>query len=140
AWLDQQLNPSRIDDSLCDDYLTRFPLLGLSARDVRSRISNGGWEAMNQLTKATVARAMWSERQLFEVMVEFWSNHLNITNPSSDVWDNRAHYDRTVIRKHALGLFDDLLVAASLHPAMQRYLDNASSTKEHPNENHGREL
>jgi uncharacterized protein (DUF1800 family) len=142
AWLERQLAPTAIKDPAMDQLLTRFPELGWSIGTVRSTYADrpGSWDVMLQLSRATVARAIWSERQLYEVMVEFWSNHLNVTNPSSDVWDNRAHYDRAVIRKHALGSFDDLLVAASVHPAMQRYLDNASSSKEHPNENHGREL
>jgi uncharacterized protein (DUF1800 family) len=91
-----------------------------------------GWGAL--------ARAMWSERQLFEVMVDFWSNHLNVTCPLSDVWDSRQDYDRTVIRKHALGTFVDLLKASARHPSMLTYLDNRSSTKRAPNENYGREL
>jgi uncharacterized protein (DUF1800 family) len=142
AWLEHQLAPATIPDPAMDQLLKRFPELNWSISRVLSTYADkiGSWDVMLQLSRATVARAIWSERQLFEVMVEFWSNHLNVTNPSSDVWDSRAHYDRTVIRKHALGSFDDLLVAATLHPAMQHYLDNASSTKAHPNENHGREL
>jgi uncharacterized protein (DUF1800 family) len=142
AWLERQLAPATIADPAMDELLKRFPELSWSIPTVLAKYADkaGSWDVMLQLSRATVARAIWSERQLFELMVEFWSNHLNVTNPSSDVWDSRAHYDRTVIRKHALGSFDDLLVAASQHPAMQRYLDNASSTKAHPNENHGREL
>ena len=48
---------------------------------------------------------MWSERQLLEVMVDLWSNHLNVTNPSDSVWATRHDYDRRVIRRHALGKF-----------------------------------
>jgi uncharacterized protein (DUF1800 family) len=141
AWLERQLAPARIPDPAMDHLLTRFVELDWSIATVRSKADKpGNWDVMLQLSRATLARAIWSERQVFEGMVEFWSNHLNVTNPSTDVWDSRAHYDRTVIRKHALGSFDDLLVAATLHPAMQRYLDNASSTKARPNENHGREL
>ncbi|MFI7585742.1 DUF1800 domain-containing protein [Spongisporangium articulatum] len=139
-WLDRQLAPQTIDDSACDKLLARYPALDWSIPTTRAKLNNsGGWDAMFQVVRATLTRALWSKRQLFEVMVEFWSNHLNVTCPSSDVWDNRADYDR-VIREHALGSFDDLLVEASLHPAMQRYLDNASSNKWHPNENQGREL
>ena len=142
AWLDRQLAPATIADPAMDLLMQRFPELDWSISRVVSEYAEkvGTWDVMLQLSRATVARAIWSERQLFELMVEFWSNHLNVTNPSSDVWESRAHYDRTVIRKYALGSFDDLLVAATLHPAMQHYLDNATSTKEHPNENHGREL
>ena len=73
-------------------------------------------------------------------MCEFWSNHLNVTNPSDRVWDNRQDYDRPVIRKHALGRFEDMLIASATHPAMLLYLNNADSTKDNPNENYGREL
>jgi uncharacterized protein (DUF1800 family) len=95
---------------------------------------------MQQLGTAAVARACWSRRQLFEVMVDFWSNHLNVTCPSSGVWDSRVDYDRTVIRAHALGRFADMLKASAAHPAMLTYLDNRVSTKDNPNENYGREL
>ncbi len=141
AWLEKQLAPSTIPDPAVDRLLTRFPALTWSINEVRTHYNGSGtWDVMNQLSQAGVARAVWSERQLLEVMVDFWSNHLNVTNPSADVWESRAHYDRTVIRAHALGSFDDLLVAATVHPAMQHYLDNASSSKWQPNENHGREL
>jgi uncharacterized protein DUF1800 len=142
AWLERQLAPSGIVDRTTQTLVEqRFPRIGWSIPKVRQYYLSdpGTWAVMYDLGRATVARAIWSERQLHEVMTEFWSNHLNVTSPSSDVWDNRAHYD-TVLRTHALGRFDDLLVAATQHPAMQRYLDNASSEASHPNENHGREL
>ena len=73
-------------------------------------------------------------------MVDFWSNHLNVTCPSSDVWSTRHLYDSQVIRKHALGKFSDMLVASARHPAMLLYLDNANSSRKAPNENYAREL
>ena len=74
-------------------------------------------------------------------MVDFWSNHLNVANPGDNGWDNRHDYDRTVIRKHALGRFDGHAASPSAtHPAMLHYLNNADSTKDNPNENYGREL
>ncbi|GAB6899707.1 DUF1800 domain-containing protein [Kineosporia succinea] len=141
AWLERQLAPASIKDAYTDGVLKRFPRVTWPIAKVRQQFADdfGTWAVMMDLTRATLVRAIWSERQLFELMVEFWSNHLNVTCPSGDVWDSRADYDR-VVRKHALGRFADLLVEASLHPAMQAYLDNASSTKEHPNENQGREL
>jgi len=140
-WLERQLAPHRISDRSLARVLTRFPRANWSIARVRAEYaaSPGSWDVMIELVRATLARAIWSRRQLFELMVEFWSNHLNVTCPTGEVWDCRADYDR-VIRRHALGRFDDLLVAASLHPAMQNYLDNASSTKQHPNENQAREL
>src|SRR4029078_1592032 len=97
-------------------------------------------DAMWRSCMSGVGRAMWTERQLFEVMVDFWSNHLNVTCPSGDVWDSRADYDRTVIRAHACGRSADMLRASAAHPAMLSYLDNRVSTKDKPNENYGREL
>jgi uncharacterized protein (DUF1800 family) len=144
AWLDRQLDPAGIPDADCAALLTRFPLIELSIGELRARVGAGlqryGWDTMLQLGFATTSRAVWSERQLFEVMVDFWSNHLHVTNPSGEVWDNRQDYDRTVIRPYALGRFTDLLKASARHPAMLTYLDNRFSTKAAPNENYGREL
>lgn len=140
AWLDRQLNPKSIDDAACDALVARLPLANLDITGVRKAVKKGAWDAMQQLGTAAVARACWSRRQLFEVMVDFWSNHLNVTCPSSGVWDSRADYDRTVIRAHALGRFADMLKASAAHPAMLSYLDNRVSTKDKPNENYGREL
>ena len=140
AWLEQQLRPATIADTVCTATVNRFAGLRDPIWKVRDRSKFGSWDQMFNLQRATIVRAAWSNRQLFEVMVELWSNHLNITCPASDVWDSRAHFDAYVVRRHALGSFSDLLVATTLHPAMLRYLDNASSTKSAPNENLGREL
>ncbi len=140
AWLEQQLDPRSIADPEGDAVVARFPSLALSTAQVRARYAVGSWDVMFDLGQAALGRAAWSRRQLLEVMVDLWSNHLNVTNPSDNVWDNRHRYDADVLRPHALGRFADLLKAAIGHPAMLTYLDNASSTKKAPNENLGREL
>lgn len=140
AWLDQQLSPASVADSDGDLITSKYPKLSMTSLEARAAFNNGSWDLMDQTCQATLARAAWSRRQLFEVMVDFWSNHLNVTCPSSEVWDNRHLYDRDVIRKHALGNFADMLVASAEHPAMLRYLDQTSSTAAAPNENYGREL
>ncbi|MEU4687564.1 DUF1800 domain-containing protein [Actinoplanes sp. NPDC023714] len=145
AWLERQLNPVSIPDTVAERVVARLPLAGLGIADIRARVAAGtlkqySWDPMWQLGFAAVARAMWGERQLFEVMADFWSNHLNVTCPHGDVWDSRIDYDRNVIRKYALGTFADLLKASARHPAMLTYLDNRFSTKAAPNENYGREL
>ncbi len=141
AWLDKQLAPSTIDDSACDQLIKdRFPRVNWTIPEARDGLEPFSWDLMYDVAAATIARAAWSKRQLFEVMVDFWSNHLNVTNPSDRVWDNRQDYDRQVIRKHALGRFEDMLIASATHPAMLLYLNNADSTKDNPNENYGREL
>ncbi|MCW2504479.1 MAG: hypothetical protein JWO79_2763 [Actinomycetia bacterium] len=145
AWLDRQLSPGTIDDSACATVLKRYPLIYASVPTIRRRVSSGlmkahGWDAMMQVAHAAIVRAAWSERQLFEVMTDFWSNHLNVANPSDGTWDNRQDYDLHVIRPHTFGRFADMLKASARHPAMLNYLDNRSSTKTHPNENYAREL
>ncbi len=142
GWLEAQLAPGRIRDPEGDAVVARFPNLALSAAEFRRRKEAGqagGWDAMLDLGKAALGRAAWSRRQLLEVMVDFWSNHLNVTCPSDNVWDTRHVYD-VVLRRHALGRFADLLAAAVTHPAMLRFLDADTSTRTAPNENLGREL
>ena len=71
---------------------------------------------------------VYSRRELLEVMTDFWLNHFNVYDRKNDYapWAI-ATYERDVIRPHALGKFDDLLVAVAESPAMMEYLDNAQS-------------
>jgi uncharacterized protein (DUF1800 family) len=140
AWLEGQLHPSRIDDTAMTHLLKRWPRLGWNTWQVRQHISFGAWDVMFDLVDTHIARAIWSQRQLLEIMVDFWSNHLNVTCPSSEVWDSRHLFDRNVIRPYALGSFADMLCATGRAPAMLNYLGNAQSTGAAPNENWGREL
>ncbi len=140
AWLNEQLNPASIPDPVCDDYLTRYPSLPMSTMQIRGAYPAFGWEPMMELGRASIARALWSKRQLFEVMVEFWSNHFNVATPSGEVWDLKTVEDREVIRRNALGKFSTLLTASAKSSAMSRYLDNATSSVDTLNENYGREL
>ncbi|MDQ1648918.1 MAG: hypothetical protein QOG60_975, partial [Frankiaceae bacterium] len=87
AWLNQQLNPAAIDDSACDAYLTRYPSLPMTTMQIRAGYPKYSGGPMMELGRATLARALFSKRQLFEVMVEFWSNHFNVTTPSGEAWD-----------------------------------------------------
>lgn len=139
-WLERQLRPATVADRRMDRLRRRWVTLDYSPGQVRTKVGAFTWEVMYDLCEAHLARAAWSERQLFEVMVDFWSNHLNIPSPSSDVWATRHLFDRDVVRRHALGRFDDMLVASARHPAMLTYLNNADSTKKAPNENYAREL
>jgi uncharacterized protein (DUF1800 family) len=139
-WLEHQLHPAKVGDRATTAMLKRWPKLRWPIHKVRHTLRNGDWAVMFDLCDAHITRAAWSNRQLFEVMVDFWSNHLNVTCPSSDVWATRHNYDSHVIRRHALGKFSDLLVASAKSPAMLLYLDNANSSKAAPNENYAREL
>jgi uncharacterized protein (DUF1800 family) len=112
----------------------------------------------SELQQAKLLRALYSERQLLEVMTDFWFNHFNVfLNKDADQYLTTA-YERDVIRAHALGKFKDLLVATAQSPAMLFYLDNwlsmgpnspaaVAANKGKPgqavpglNENYGREL
>jgi uncharacterized protein (DUF1800 family) len=140
AWLEHQLQPGRLHDHAMDELLKRWPSLQWNTWQVRQHLSGGAWDVMLDLVDTHIARAIWSKRQLLEIMVDFWSNHLNVTCPSSDVWDSRHLFDRNVIRRYALGSFSDMLCATGRAPAMLNYLGNAESTGAAPNENWGREL
>jgi uncharacterized protein (DUF1800 family) len=140
GWLDEQLAPAAIDDAACDAVLARLPLAGADVATVRAALPAHSYEAFGQLGRAAIARAAWSNRQLFEATVQFWANHLHVAAPSGGVWDSRGDYDRQVLRKHAFGRYADMLKASARHPAMLTYLDNRSSTKAQPNENYAREL
>jgi uncharacterized protein (DUF1800 family) len=85
-------------------------------------------------------RQIYSKRQLYEIMVEFWSDHFNIFIEKGNGFYLKTVDDREVIRKHALGSFRDLVCASSHSPAMMIYLDNQANEKSHPNENYAREL
>src|SRR5438105_8017907 len=81
-----------------------------------------------ELTQAKLLRAIYSERQLDEVMTDFWMNHFNVfINKGPDRY-MLTSYERDVIRPHVLGKFKDLLVATAKSPAMLFYLDNWQST------------
>jgi len=80
-----------------------------------------------ELSEAKVLRMILSQRQLQEVMTDFWLNHFNVFAPKdSDQW-YIASYERDAIRPHALGKFSDLLLATAQSPAMMVYLDNFDS-------------
>ena len=110
---------------------------------------------VTELQRAKLLRAVYSERQLFEMMVDFWENHFSIFANKDDDRYLLTSYDRDTIRPFAMGRFRDLLGATAHSPAMLFYLDNWRSsvprpyaaTKDKPagvdggfNENYAREL
>ncbi|HWS88441.1 MAG TPA: DUF1800 domain-containing protein [Pyrinomonadaceae bacterium] len=93
---------------------------------------------MYELNSSRILRAVYSERQLQEVMVDFWTNHFNVyAQKGADRWFLTS-YDRDVIRPNALGNFRDLLEATAKSPAMLFYLDNFQSVS--PNAQGGRRM
>ena len=103
AWLERQLRPGSIPDPAGAAIQRLYPEAGWTIPQVYRAIEAGrvkkfSWDVMLPLGQYSLAMAAWSSRQLNEPMVEFWSNHLNVTNTSDGVWDNRQDYDRRVIR------------------------------------------
>jgi hypothetical protein len=140
AWFDRQLAAAYDGsaDRLCEWWpdLHRDPST-LWARNVAG--TRGGWEVMYDYGSRVLCRRLTSPRQVLEVMTEFWEDHFHVPTTADNVFPVRADYGE-VVRAHALGRFEDLIHAAVLHPAMLMYLGAAGSTKDHPNENLGREL
>ena len=84
-------------------------------------------QLMPQIAANRILRAAYSERQLQEVMVDFWQNHFNVFAGKAAVRWYIPSYERDVLRKNALGNFKDLLIGTAQHPAMLFYLDNFES-------------
>jgi uncharacterized protein (DUF1800 family) len=87
-----------------------------------------------ELQASRIVRAVYSERQLQEVMVDFWSNHFNVfSGKGADRW-LLTSYDRDTIRPNAMRKFSELLVATAQSPAMLFYLDNFQSVSPNMNQ------
>jgi uncharacterized protein (DUF1800 family) len=135
----------------------RMQLYAVAPPDLRRRIqSANGPQAMvaQDLAEAKLLRAVYSNRQLEEVLADFWYNHFNVfIEKGADHYLVTA-YERDAIRPHLFGKFEELLRATAQSPAMLFYLDNWESRAPRPsaqapasrrqqrglNENYGREL
>lgn len=140
-YLEGQLDHLNIHDgSLEADIQALFPLTMQTPEQLIGGFPDNIFDVATQMIAATQYRQMFSKRQLFEVMAEFWSDHFNIQlinglGPTLKPFD-----DQQVIRQHALGNFRDLLRASASSPAMLFYLDNFFNLAAAPNENYAREL
>jgi uncharacterized protein (DUF1800 family) len=90
-------------------------------------VAQGPQRVMNELMQARMIRAVESERQLQEVLTDFWFNHFNVFVGKNMVRQYLTEYERDVIRPHTLGSFRGLLGAVAKSPAMLLYLDNWQS-------------
>ncbi len=84
-------------------------------------------EVVLELSEQKVLRAAYSDRQLEEVLTDFWFNHFNVFAGKGPTQEYLTAYERDVIRPHVLGKFRDLLEATAKSPAMLFYLDNWES-------------
>ena len=94
-------------------------------------------QIMQQQISSRIIRAVYSERQLQEVMTDFWANHFNVFSGKGAVRWYIPSYERDVIRPNALGNFRDLVVGTAKHPAMLFYLDNFQSVSPSAQANNG---
>ena len=187
AYIAQQLRPERIADTRLDAWLKQFETLDLTYPDMQKayprpadalqklnaenrnslsagdsaefrRIAEGFRKVTTEVQAARIGRALLTERQLDEVMTDFWLNHFSVFQGKGP--NERfmlAEYENRVIRPRALGKFRDLLGAVAKSPAMLFYLDNWQSAADSGrprtvqprmaagrnrglNENYGREL
>lgn len=144
AYVDQQLNPASIDDSACDQIVARHGLTTLNktleqlwADHIRGDLDSRLPAA--EVEKAMCLRAVYSKRQLLEVLTDHWLNHFNVYAWDYPIAAVFVHFYRDVIRKHLLGNFRTLMEAVAQSPAMLYYLDNQSNSGGKPNENYSRE-
>lgn len=144
AYLDEQLRPASIADHALEAKLAGLKTMRLSSRELielyppprvaRQQAAAQGMMARQamqaprmiifELQQARLLRSLYSRRQLYEIMVDFWTNHFNVFSAKgADRWLTTS-FDRDTIRPHAFGKFRDLLLATAQSPAMLYYLDN----------------
>jgi uncharacterized protein (DUF1800 family) len=153
-YVDSQLRPERIPDAGMDDRLAELETPRLSSRQIADQIEQPLIEARRErkeqasanaasadqkapdpfqqkansvvveLAEQKLLRAVYSERQLQEVLSEFWFNHFNVDARKGRDRFLITEYEREAIRPHVLGKFRDLLEATAKSPAMLFYLDN----------------
>ena len=141
AWIDQQLAWESIDDSAVEAMLASYPRSLMTAAEITALGSTS--RTRGEMAAATITRAVWSRRQLHELLVDFWSNHLNIDLNHDPSTRHKPTDDRDVIRRYSTGRFADMLVASAKSPAMLLYLDQALSRADGnrlPIENYAREM
>jgi uncharacterized protein (DUF1800 family) len=154
SWIDQQLRPDVIPDRAVEARLQNFQTLGMSNGEImesfykpiveaRRKRKQGqgvdadsaeiraarqkGREVVEDLVSQRIIRAAESDRQLNEVMFDFWFNHFNVFIGKGQDRFMLTSYERDTIRPHMWGRFEDLLMATAKSPAMLFYLDNARS-------------
>lgn len=161
-WLDLELHPERVpENALLEQRLLPLASLRMSVAQTYehyppAQLARGRNIVASELQESKLLRAVYSNHQLEELLVDFWFNHFNVfENKGADRY-MLASYEREAIRPHVFGKFYDLLLATALSPAMLFYLDNwQSSAPTKPglpagpgnrrkgrglNENYGREL
>ncbi len=158
-YVEEQLQPETIDDSAFQARIAGLTALRLSWPELQDSYcfarSPGACPlgsrtiARNELAYAKILRSIYSRRQLEAVLVDFWFDHFNVNATAGRLRISAIPFERDAIRPHALGRFEDLLVATARSPAMLEYLDNGRNHRDGHltrdgivgrNENYAREL
>ncbi len=169
-YIDDQLNPERLSDAGMEARLAGLETLHMSSREIAERFEIPQLQARRarrraaasdgqnpqdppnpeerrranqvviELSEQKLLRAAYSERQLQEVLVDFWFNHFNVDARKGATRFLLTEYERDTIRPRVFGKFRDLLGATAKSPAMLFYLDNWQNGRNGLNENYGREL
>ena len=154
-WIDRQLSPDEIDNERLAERERQFQILRYDRGDLaamytevqrkrRERklaaaadtmadkseanpIAQRGRRLAGEFADLAVVRAALAERQLYEVMVDFWTNHFNVYFAKGADRFLTPDYIEHTIRPRAMGKFEDLLIATAKSPAMLFYLDNWES-------------
>jgi len=163
-YIEQQLHPEKISDNEATSRITALTTVRMRSRELAEKFERPAIEArrrakaqgdeargprmrnqantvLNELAQQKLLRAIYGERQLQEVLTDFWFNHFNVDARKGPDRFLVTAYERDVIRPRVLGKFRDLLEADAKSPAMLFYLDNwMSNVRKGLNENYGREL
>jgi uncharacterized protein (DUF1800 family) len=149
-YIDEQLHPERLPDAGLEARLAEFTTLHLTSREIAEKFELPQQQARRaaaakgnatdvkpdmaeqqrantpflELQQQKILRAVYSTRQLQEVLVDFWFNHFNVDARKGADRFMLTEYERDVIRPHVFGKFRDLLGATAKSPAMLFYLDN----------------
>jgi uncharacterized protein (DUF1800 family) len=135
-YLDEQLRASTIDDREVAAFVaTNYPTLKMTPEELYGADQG---KVSAEIQESTIYRAAFSKRQLYERMVEFWTDHFS--QDRDKVGYLKTTDDRDVVRKHALGKFPAMLRASAHSASMMRYLDQPDSRRGNINENYAREI
>lgn len=137
AYIEEQLSAGADEETHLALRLRGIDALRFPAMELRDLPEP---EMLRQLQQAALLRAVYSPRQLRERMVDLWSNHFNIYARKGLGTFFKPVDELTVIRRHALTTFPELLRASARSPAMLAYLDNQANRRGVANENYAREL
>jgi Protein of unknown function (DUF1800) len=135
GYLADQLDAGDRPDPACDARLQAFATI---VQPTSQLLPLDRTLVTNEIAYATITRAIYSRRQLFERMVEFWADHFNTS--INIVGAYKTAEVRDVYRAHATGLFPALLRASAMSPAMIQYLNTDRNIRTAPNQNYAREV